>query len=76
MPGGNRGSFPSAMYPTHRQIVAPLTVGKRTERHLYALPGVEDDRRVILGTVTSELYVDNIALTAYGILDSGTESDE
>ena len=51
----------------------------RTERHFNALFGVEDDRRVILATVTSEHYIDQTALTLYGILDNGTEdvaSDE
>jgi hypothetical protein len=58
MPGGNRGSSPSAMYPTCRQIVATVTNGNLTKRHFYALFGVEDDRRVILAIVTSEDEVD------------------
>ena len=49
--------------------------GKRTERHLYALSAVEDDCRVILGTVTSERGVNKVTLTLYGILDNGTKDD-
>ena len=79
MPGGNRGSSPSAMYPARCQIVASVTNGNRTERHFYALFGVEDNRWVILETVTSEHYIDQTTLTLYGILDNGTKdvaSDE
>jgi hypothetical protein len=47
--------------------------GKHTERHLYALFGVEDDRRVILETVTNGRGVDKVTLTLYGIWDNGTE---
>jgi hypothetical protein len=70
IPGGNRGSSPSAMYPA--RIVATVTKGNRTERHFYALFRVEDDCRAILATVTSEHDVDQTILTLYGILDNGT----
>lgn len=51
-------------------------VGKRTERHLYTLFGVEDDRWVILGTIMNEHGIDKVTLTLYGILDNGTEDDK
>lgn len=76
IPGGNRGSFPSAMYPRRCKIMAPVTVGKRTERHLHALFGVKDDCWVILGTVTSGHGVDKVTHTLYGILGNGTEGGE
>lgn len=57
-------------------MVAPVMIGKRTERHLYTLFWVEDDRRVILGAIMNEHGVDKVALTLYGILDNGTEDDE
>ena len=76
MPGGNRGSSPSAIYPTHCKIPSPDTGEKRTERHLYTFLWVEDDRRVILGTVTGEHGVDRGTLTLYGISDNGTGDDE
>jgi len=50
--------------------------GKRTKWHLYALPVVEDDCRIILEIVTSEHTVYKVTLTLYGILCNGTEDDE
>lgn len=46
--------------------MAPIIVGERTERHLYTLFRVEDDRRVILGTIMNEHDVDKVTLPYTG----------
>ena len=58
-------------------LVPSLSEGrKRTKWHLYALPGIKDDCRIILEIVTSEHTVYKVTLTLYGILCNGTEDDE
>ena len=46
-----------------------------TEGHFHTLLGVEDDRRIILGTVGGHRGVGHATLTLYGILCNGTEGD-
>ena len=48
-------------------------VSRRTERHLYALFGIEDDRWVILGTSVNKRGVYKVIHTLYEILYNGTE---
>ena len=56
--------------------MAQVIVSKRTERHLYALFGVEDDCWVILGIVVNKRGVYKVTRTLYGILYNGTEGSE
>jgi len=51
-------------------------VGKRTERHLYTLFGVEDNRWVILGTIMNKRGEYKVTRTLYRILDNGTEESK
>ena len=71
MPGGDRGSSPSAMYPARRQTVAAVTNENRTERHFYTLFGAEDDCWVILAAVTSGHDAGRATLALYVIFDMG-----
>ena len=62
------------MYPARCQRYRGVDADQNhTERHFHTLLEVEDDRRIILGTVGDHRGVDHVTLTLYGILYNGTE---